>query len=378
MLKGIKTNRDRWDKPGQLKVKRVNFFYHKELERTGTTGTGVWGDKERVKKMKEENRKLYTAYLEEEALRGHTKQGMESMGRAVPKLFSYLEKHGLSVNEVGAREALEYQGWLIETGRNDGGRYSSKTILAFLFAASSFYEFLKRRKMIATNPFKEIKKIRLEKSLPFGLLKEKEMDVFLEKLKQWWEEKNGKNRITRYKVHVIAELQYATGLRIAEAASLKIEDIDFIRGIIHIREGKGGRERVAFLGEYAKELLKIYIDRMRPIIFSELNDKNTKLLFGVKRQGLNEVVNAMLNRIARKLGHKGFTSHKFRHALGYHLLRAGCSIRYIQEILGHKCLRSTEVYTKVDKEELKKVLDTCHPRQWKRSREDETDRTDCE
>jgi integrase/recombinase XerD len=328
--------------------------------------------------MKEENRKLYTAYLSEEALRGHTKQGMESMGRAVPRLFSYLEKHGLSVNEVGAREALEYQGWLIETGRKDGRRYSSKTILIFLFAASSFYEFLKRRKMIATNPFKEIKKIRLDKSLPCGILKEKEMDEFLEKLKKWWEEKNGQKWITRYKVHIIAELQYATGLRIAEVASLTMDDIDFTRGIIHIREGKGGRERVAFLGEYAKELLRIYVHRMRPLIFTELNDKNSHLLFGVKRQGLNEVVNAMLNRIARKLGHKGFTSHKFRHALGYHLLRAGCSIRYIQEILGHKCLRSTEVYTKVDKEELKKVLDTYHPRQWKRSKKSETDRTGSE
>lgn len=328
--------------------------------------------------MREENRKLYTAYLKEESLRGHTKQGMESMGRAVPKLFSYLEKQNFSVNEVGAREALEYQGWLIETGRNDGGRYSSKTILAFLFAASSFYEFLKRRKTIATNPFKEIKKIRLEKSLPFGILKEKEMDDFLEKIKKWWEEKNGQKWITRYKVHIIAELQYATGLRIGEVASIKTQDIDFIRGIIHIREGKGKRERVAFLGEYTKELLKIYVDRMRPLIFSEQNDKNSHLLFGVKRQGLNEVVNAMLNRIAKKLGHKGFTSHKFRHALGYHLLRAGCSIRHIQEILGHKCLRSTEIYTKVDKEELKKVLDTYHPRQWKRNRENETDSTGSE
>lgn len=141
---------------------------------------------------------------------------------------------------------------------------------------------------------------------------------------------------------------------------------------------KGGRERVAFLGEYAKELLTIYVHRMRPLIFTELNERNSHLLFGVKRVGLNEVVNATLNRVARKLGHKGFTSHKFRHALGYHLLRAGCGIRHIQEILGHKCLRSTEVYTKVDKEELKKVLDTCHPRQWKRSKEDETDRADGE
>lgn len=327
--------------------------------------------------MNQEHKALYRQYLEEESLRGHTEQGFTSITRPVRKLFDYLERYRIKVNEAGAREALEYQGWLIETGRKDGRRYAGKTILSFLFAASSFYEFLKRRKMIATNPFKEIKKIRLDKDLPSGILKEKEMDEFLEKLTEWWKEKNGQKQITGYKTHVIAELQYATGLRIGEVASLKIEDIDVNRGIIRIREGKGGRERVAFLSEYAKEILTIYMDRMRPLIFTELNDKNPDLLFGVKRQGLCEVVNEHLNRVAKKLGHKGFTSHKFRHALGYHLLRAGCSIRHIQEILGHKCLRSTEVYTKVDKEELKKILDTCHPRQWKRRDENETDRQYC-
>ena len=88
-------------------------------------------------------------YLEEESLRGHTEQGLDSMRRALPKLFCYLEKQGLSAGEAGALEATEYQGWLIRKGRSDGNRYSSKTILAHIFAASSFYEFLRRRKMIA-------------------------------------------------------------------------------------------------------------------------------------------------------------------------------------------------------------------------------------
>ena len=310
--------------------------------------------------------------MEEESLRGHTEQGLDSMRRALPKLFTYFEKQGLSAGEVGALEATEYQGWLIKTGRTDGGKYSSKTILAHIFAASSFYEFLKRRKLTNTNPFKEIKKIRLEKSLPSGILKEKEMDEFLYVLSRWDEEENGQNKITRYKTHIIAELQYATGLRISEVAALRIDDIDFDRGTIHVQEGKGGRERIAFLNSYASELLKIYIERIRPKIFTELNDKNRDLLFGVKRQGLGEVVNATLNRVAKELGHKKFTSHGFRHGLGYHLLRAGCSVRHIQAILGHKCLKSTEVYTKVDKEELKRVLDTYHPRKWKKRGEDET------
>jgi integrase/recombinase XerC len=57
-------------------------------------------------------------------------------------------------------------------------------------------------------------------------------------------------------------------------------------------------------------------------------------------------------------------SHGFRHALGYHLLRAGCNIRHIQSILGHRQLRNTEIYTKVENEDLKHVVDACHPRKW--------------
>jgi site-specific recombinase XerD len=71
--------------------------------------------------------------------------------------------------------------------------------------------------------------------------------------------------------------------------------------------------------------------------------------------------------LAAELDLPEFTSHGFRHCVGYHLLRAGCQVRYIQEILGHEHIQSTEVYTKIDKENLKAVLDQYHPRRWKKA-----------
>lgn len=323
--------------------------------------------------MTKEHKDLFKEYKQEEALRGHTEQGFKSTVRSARKVVVYAESIHRKVWEIGIREAQGFQGWLIETGRNDGKPYKEKTIVSYLNSAISFYEFLLRHSRIPANPFKEIRRIRVPKELPKDLLKEDEIQYLLDALASYDKEDHLARMITRYRTHVIAELQYATGMRISEVARLKVDDVDCKKGIVHIK-GKGKREQIGFLNPYACQILKIYKERMRSLLFSELNDKNGELLFGITRQGLGEVVNATLNKAAKQCGYKGFTSHKFRHCMGYHLLRAGCNIRYIQQLLGHKQLRTTEVYTKVDKESLKAVLERCHPRKIKR-RTDETIKT---
>ena len=323
--------------------------------------------------MIKEHKNLYEEYKQEEALRGHTGQGLVSTIQGTRKVIMYAESIHRKVWEIGIREAQGFQGWLIETGRNDGKPYKEKTIISYLNSAISFYGFLLRHSRIPANPFKEIRHIRVPKELPKDLLKEDEIQNLLDALASYDEENHLLCMITRYRTHVIAELQYSTGMRISEVARLRVDDVDCEKGIVHIK-GKGEREQIGFLNAYACRVLKIYKERMRTLLFSELNDKNGELLFGITRQGLGEVVNATLNKIASKCGYKEFTNHKFRHCMGYHLLRAGCNIRYIQQLLGHKQLRTTEVYTKVDKESLKAVLERCHPRKIKR-RTDETIKT---
>jgi site-specific recombinase XerD len=314
--------------------------------------------------MKEKYRQLFKEYLEQARLAGHTVQGILGLRNRVPKFFIFLEEKGLEISEIGIREAQDYQGWLIDTGRLDGGKYSPKTVNAFLISVTNFYEFVKQKGLVPSNPFKEIKKMRIDKKLPRNLLKEDEMNRFLAKLAQYDEEDSLKTKITQYRVHVVAELSYATGLRISEVANLRVEDINFTRGTVTVREGKGGRTRTAWLNDYAKDILQLYVEQMRELVFNEWNEKNGTL-FGVRWQSFDKMVNKVLNKAAKELEFPGFTAHRFRHAVGYHLLRAGCNIRYIQEILGHKLLRNTEIYTKVDKEDLKEVLDTYHPRKFR-------------
>lgn len=290
---------------------------------------------------------------------------MIQLKKAVPKLFYWLDESDLQFHEVGVKEALAFQGWLIETGRLDGKPYQSSTIRNFLKAAGSFYEFLKNEGLVFDNPFRQIRKVREEKILPRNILKEEQIESLLTALSHYDDETGSKNQITMYKVHVIAELMYSSGLRISEVADLKVSDIDFSKGIIYVRQGKGGIARTAWLNDYAKEILALYVRQLRELTFSSWNEKYDNLLFATPWDTLEKLVNRTLKEVSGrfKLGH--FTSHGFRHALGYHLLRSGCNIRYIQEILGHKSLKNTEVYTKVDREDLKEVLDNFHPRKFK-------------
>lgn len=335
-------------------------------------GTGFPGYEslERGKNMTKEHQAIFEEYTREESLRGHTEQGFKSIVRGARKVVVYAESINYGITEIGIREARGFRGWLIETGRKDGLPYKEKTIASYLNSAVNLYEFLIRHSRISANPFKEIRRIRVPKELPGNLLKENEMQHLLDELAFYDREDHLAHMITRYRTHVIAELQYSTGMRISEVARLKVDDVDCEQGIVRIK-GKGQREQTGFLNSYACRILKIYKERMRSLLFSELNDKNGDLLFGITREGLGAVVNATLNRVAKENGYKGFTSHKFRHCMGYHLLRAGCNIRYIQELIRHKQLKTTEIYTKVDKESLRAVLENCHPRKIKR-RTDET------
>ena len=87
-------------------------------------------------------------------------------------------------------------------------------------------------------------------------------------------------------------------------------------------------------------------------------------LFGADKARVAHVLNAELATICNGLGIPAITSHGFRHSLGTHLLRSGCDMRHIQMILGHEALQTTQIYTRVDKDDLKRSLDEHHPRQF--------------
>ena len=295
---------------------------------------------------------------------GRSEQALLGLRYRVPKLFAYVDECSLEFSTLHPCDAQSYVGWLSTQRSAAGSPYSGRTVAAYLSAASSFCQYLKRRGVLISNPFKEVRRVRVEKKLPHGILKEAEMKALLDELARFDEPTHLKAALARYRLHVVAELMYATGLRVSEVAALRVGDIDFPRSTVTVRAGKGGWPRVAFLGEFAREVLRLYVQRVRAEAATEWHQRNGELLFGTGWAWFGHAVNAQLARTCAALGLPTMRSHGFRHAVGFHLLRAGCNIRYIQSILGHRRLRNTEVYTRVDKEDLKQVVDACHPRRW--------------
>lgn len=321
---------------------------------------------------KEDIRALFERFIAHCRATGRREQGIMGLRSRIPWFLRWLDANEKDIYTMTLCDAEEYSVWLSSRHTKRGTAVSDRTVAALLVAAHSFCAYLKTSGKLFSNPFHGLKMPRPGKRLPRGIPKEKELEVLLDDLSRFDECRDLKTMKTRYLVHVAAELLYATGMRVSEAAHLELTDIDFARSLVRVRDGKGGCERVAFLGEYGCEVLRLYVERLRPLVFSDWNRRNHALLFGTGWQWFGKKMNAELRVAAQRSGAMTVTCHGFRHAVGSHLLRAGCNIRHIQSILGHKRLRNTEVYTRVEKEDLLSVVNACHPRRWRKG----TDRHD--
>jgi site-specific recombinase XerD len=147
----------------------------------------------------------------------------------------------------------------------------------------------------------------------------------------------------------LVELVYSAGLRSAEAVGLDLVDVDFEQELVHVRRGKGGKERVVPLGEEAALWLGRYLREARPELARGANDA-----FFLSARG-RRLDTSTLRRIVPH-------PHRLRHAFATHLLEGGADLRTIQELLGHSSLSTTQVYSHVDPRHLRRVYDRSHPR----------------
>lgn len=308
-----------------------------------------------------DRRVLLAEFLEAERLRGRRSRWLDLLRLGIPRFFSFLDERGMIIEEFGFSGAILYQESLLASVKKNGAPYSPRTVRSALSTANAFCAWLAKRGVIAANPFPEIRRVREDRTIPSGILKEKELASLLDSLASSWTAGGLKTRMRRYKAHVLAELLYSSGLRIGEAAALAVDDVDVNRALIRVVEGKGGRERTAFLSEYARDVLRLYLDRMRPLLATQWHEGKDRVFLSCFDL-VEHMMNEELARVASELDLKVPTCHSLRHAFGFHLLRSGCSIRWISEFLGHRLLRTTEIYTRVERDDLAKVLDRCHPR----------------
>jgi integrase/recombinase XerD len=311
--------------------------------------------------MNEQENNILTEYLD-----FLHSQGVKTTGHkcSVGIFFRYIDSCGLDFQRLRIAEAQDFQVYLTTKPGKGGKTYSAVTVSTITDRVRRFYDYLRTRGLIHGNPFREIQNVRRARALPRNILSEEKMNKFLRHLREFWKAGDLNERRKLYRAHVIAELMYSTGARINEVMKLTREDIDFNRSLVTVKDDKTRKPRQCILNEYAAKVLWIYIDDMREYILWNTRRKDDSLLFGAGNS-LLIWLNAVLNRESNRLGLGRFTSHHFRHAVGYHLLRAGCDIRYIKEILGHEDLGTTQIYTKVDKLDLRNIIDKFHPRKIK-------------
>ena len=308
---------------------------------------------------------LYEAFLD--YMRPRTSaQGYRKLTDVTRRVIRWFESEELSPEAVTIADAVRFSSYLSTLTTRDGVAITTGTMINYLKAARRFFAYLVESERIGTNPFAELPYPKSPEHLSRNVLTEAQMACLLAHLARFDESATARERLRRYRVHVVAEFLYATGLRIAEAASLVESNLDLSSRLVYLPEGKGGAARTAFLSGYASDVMARYLSRGRDAVLGKYDRLHGDTLFGADKARLAAVVNEELREVCASLAIPVITTHGFRHSLGTHLLRAGCDMRHIQAILGHESLNTTQIYTKVDKDDLKRSLDAFHPRQWRR------------
>lgn len=226
------------------------------------------------------------------------------------------------------------------------------TILRKIASLRSFAAYLLRQGYLTKNPFKLLPAPKRERLLP-KFLSEPETDRLINTTA------NSKHFAARDKA--LFELMYSSGLRRSEVTGLHIKDVDFFNGIVKVF-GKGAKERLVPVTDTALEAIKFYLacrKNPQPQEALFLNKNGTPLT----GDGLAYIFKntAISSHLARRV-----TPHSLRHSFATHLLNNGCDLRSLQEMLGHKSLAATQVYTHVSLDKLKEVYNHAHPQNKRR------------
>jgi integrase/recombinase XerD len=307
----------------------------------------------------------YESFLGYEKPR-RSEQGYTSLCKNVRTLLKWFEAEEIALDRAGVQDCMRYRNELGSAVKKDGTPLSAGTIHNRLKAGKSLFKYLASTGRISADPFREVPYPRLPEHISHNVLSEAQMGRLLGRLLEFDGARSAGRRLNQYRLHVIGEFLYATGLRISEAAALIPENIDLLSRTVYVPEGKGRTARLAFMTGFAAEVMTQYIRRGRQVVLARGGRKYGKTVFAAHPGRLTAMVNDGLMKVCLRLELPVITSHGFRHSLGTHLLHAGCDMRYIQIILGHERLQTTQVYTRVDKEELRDSLDAYHPRRWPR------------
>lgn len=274
--------------------------------------------------------------------KGYSKNTIESYKRDLQNFLEFNKNK--NIKDITSENLKKYVKCLNDENLNQ------KSIARNISSIKSFYKFLSINKYIENNPSDTLFLPKIKKNLPSVITEEEVLKLLDIKTTDNFS----------YRNKTMLELMYATGLRVSELINLKLQDVDLSQDIIRTF-GKGSKERVIPIGDYAKEYLEEYIYKYRS---SLLKIENSEYLFlnnhgkQMTRQGFFKII----KKIAQEQGiTKEISPHTIRHSFASHLLKYGADLRTIQELLGHSDISTTQIYTHITNEELKKNYNDFHP-----------------
>ncbi len=282
----------------------------------------------------------FLKYLKD--IKNYSDLTINSYSKDLEEFNYFINKDLLTINKNDIKIYLKY---LFDKSN------SSKTVSRKISTLKSFYKYYKAKGKISINPVSNIKYPKLDKNLPKFIPYNELENLIAVSTEGAFGERN----------NLIIELMYATGVRVSELVNITLEDIDFQNKQINIC-GKGSYERVVYYNTETDKAINKYINNLRKEL---LKGKENKYLIlnkdgeKITTRGIAKIIDNLINKVSIKTK---VSPHTLRHTFATHLLDNGCDLRSVQELLGHKNINTTEIYTHVTSERLKDVYFKSHPR----------------
>lgn len=278
--------------------------------------------------------------------RGLSANTIKSYKSDIADLLEFLDKKQLEISTDSIRD------WLFAISQAGG---SKATLARKTSSIKAFTAWLFEREILSEDPGLRLRSPKLDRPLP-----KVATEVSLESIFERLRERSVGQQPSALMERVAFELLYATGMRVSELAGVNLQDIDHSRALILVT-GKGNKQRMLPYGSPAADALDQWIRFGRPKLQTEKSPDSLLL----SSRGLRVGVRQLYSLVARELGQTPTGKagpHTLRHSAATHLLDHGADLRAVQEILGHASLGTTQIYTHVSVERLRKSFEQAHPR----------------
>lgn len=298
--------------------------------------------------MSDSDRQILDAFIDNIWIeKGLSQNTLDSYRSDLEQFSIWLEKNNLTFSKTSKKEILSYLSFLFQKG------LGSKTVARKLSSLKSFFRYLVFKSIITIDPSSEVETPKLLKSIPKSI-SEKEVEALLAA-------PDAKIDIG-LRDKTMIETLYSCGLRISELINLELLNLNLRQGVIRVI-GKGQKERLVPMGDQLINLLDLYISSSRNNL---LNNKHSDFLF-LSNRGQRMTRQSFWYRIKHYCLDLGFepekiSPHVLRHAFATHLLNNGADLRVVQLLLGHSDLNTTQIYTEVARQRLKRLHTEHHPR----------------